>query len=128
MATLGQSKWASSLVSRSRLPRPPRRQLHPLPRGIVELYSLIAVLVVLIPEWLAEGTLLLNPTDTSELLQINCRAWRRLPELWLAGMPIRDLRQLAQERGILGYAADGREELTRQLLHYIDQQRQDLVA
>lgn len=128
MATLGQSKWVSPPVSRSRLPRPPRRQLDPLPRGIVELYSLIAVLVVLIPEWLAEGTLLLNPTDASELLQINCRAWRRLPELWLAGMPIRDLRQLAQERGILGYAANGREELTRQLLRYIGQQRQDLAA
>ena len=34
-----------------------QRQLHPLPRGLVELYGLIAVLVVLIPEWLADGTL-----------------------------------------------------------------------
>ena len=32
-----------------------RRRLHPLPRGLVELYGLIAVLMVLIPEWLADG-------------------------------------------------------------------------
>ena len=32
-----------------------RRQLHPLPKGLVELYGLLAVLVVLIPEWLADG-------------------------------------------------------------------------
>ena len=46
-------------------PKPPRR-LHPLPRGLVELYGLIAVLVVLIPEWIADGTLSLG--DTKRLL------------------------------------------------------------
>ncbi|MGA1063264.1 MAG: hypothetical protein ACO3TC_02795, partial [Burkholderiaceae bacterium] len=33
------------------------RRLHPLPRGLVELYGLLAVLVVLVPEWLASGAL-----------------------------------------------------------------------
>ena len=28
-----------------------QRSLHPLPRGLVELYGLLAVVVVLIPEW-----------------------------------------------------------------------------
>ncbi|GCE65274.1 hypothetical protein OMCYN_01211 [cyanobiont of Ornithocercus magnificus] len=89
---------------------------------MVELYSLIAVLTFLIPEWLAEGTLLLNPRDSSESLQINSKAWRQMPELWLAGMLVRDLRQLAQELGLLGYAASGREELTQRLLHCISRQ------
>ena len=40
-----------------------QRQLHPLPRGLVELYGLIAVLVVLIPEWIADGTLNLDPSS-----------------------------------------------------------------
>ena len=35
----------------------PERPLHPLPRGLVELYGLLAVLIVLVPEWLAGGAL-----------------------------------------------------------------------
>ena len=31
------------------------RRLHPLPRGLVELYGLLAVLFVLVPEWMAGG-------------------------------------------------------------------------
>jgi hypothetical protein len=43
-------------------PRPsqdplPSRQLHPLPRGLVELYGLLAVLFVLVPEWMAGSAL-----------------------------------------------------------------------
>ena len=45
-----------------------RHQLHPLPRGLVELYGLIAVLVVLIPEWLAEGTLNIGSAATTDPL------------------------------------------------------------
>ncbi len=33
------------------------RRLHPLPRGLVELYGLLAVLFVLVPEWMAGGAL-----------------------------------------------------------------------
>ena len=35
----------------------PPRQLHPLPKGLVELYGLMAVLFVLVPEWMAGGAL-----------------------------------------------------------------------
>jgi hypothetical protein len=34
-----------------------KRQLHPLPKGLVELYGLLAVLFVLVPEWMAAGAM-----------------------------------------------------------------------
>jgi len=42
-------------------PSPTQRQLHPLPRGLVELYGLLAVLFVLVPEWMADGALAVLP-------------------------------------------------------------------
>ena len=94
-----------------------RRQLHPLPRGLVELYGLIAVLVVLIPEWLADGTLNIGQaTAPVETLPTRARAWRILPELRLAAMSLRELRRLAQQQRVGHYASLSRDQLTLHLL------------
>ena len=53
----------------------------------MELYGLIAVLVVLIPEWLADGTLNLGQAKGPASLPMRSRAWRTLPELRLAARP-----------------------------------------
>ena len=96
--------------------REPRHQLHPLPRGLVELYGLIAVLVVLIPEWLAEGTLPLGSAATTDHLPMSSRAWKTLPELRLASMNLLELRRLARQCRLFGYASDNRDRLTVRLL------------
>lgn len=96
--------------------REPRHQLHPLPRGLVELYGLIAVLVVLIPEWLAEGTLTLGSAATTDHLPMSSRAWKTLPELRLASMNLLELRYLARQCRLFGYASDNRDRLTVRLL------------
>ncbi len=96
---------------------PPRRQLHPLPRGLVELYGLLAVLVVLVPEWMASGALLgFGQQRRGDPLPPSSQAWLRLPELRLASMTLAQLRQLAAELGLGGYAGLGREPLTARLL------------
>jgi hypothetical protein len=96
---------------------PPRRQLHPLPRGLVELYGLLAVLVVLVPEWMASGALLgFGRQRRGDPLPPSSQAWLRLPELRLASMTLAQLRQLAAELGLGGYAGLGREPLTARLL------------
>ena len=95
--------------------KPPRR-LHPLPSGLVELYGLIAVLVVLIPEWIADGTLSLSDNQRRTDLPIASRAWRTLPELQLASMNLSALRQLAREMRLWGYSSDSRDRLTTRLL------------
>jgi hypothetical protein len=93
------------------------RQLHPLPRGLVELYGLLAVLFVLVPEWMAGGALFgfRDGRDGSDL-PAPSGAWRRLPELKLASMGTAELRQLAQQQKLAGYARLNREQLTTRLL------------
>ncbi len=97
--------------------RPQRRQLHPLPKGLVELYGLLAVLFVLVPEWMAGGALasLREGREGSEL-PLTTGAWQRLPELRLATMGIAQLRLLARRQRIRGYASLTRDRLTVRLL------------
>ena len=95
----------------------PLRQLHPLPRGLVELYGLLAVLFVLVPEWMAGGAWLgFREGRQGSDLPVPAQAWRRLPELRLASMHLRELRRLAQQLGISGYGRHNRDQLTKRLL------------
>jgi hypothetical protein len=93
------------------------RQLHPLPRGLVELYGLLAVLVVLVPEWMASGALQgLASQRRGQLLPPSSQAWQRLPELRLASMTLAELRQLAAELRLGGYGRLSRDGLSIRLL------------
>jgi hypothetical protein len=83
----------------------------------VELYGLLAVLFVIVPEWMA-GSALANLPDGrrgSPLPQAT-QAWRKLPELRLATMGMAELRLLARRQRICGYASLCRDRLTARLL------------
>jgi hypothetical protein len=96
---------------------PEKRQLHPLPPGLVELYGLLAVLFVLVPEWMAGGALLgLRLGREATDLPVASAAWRKLPELRLATLNLAELRQLARQEGIRGYGRLDRERLNKRLL------------
>ena len=96
------------------------RQLHPLPRGLVELYGLLAVLFVLVPEWMAGGALLgFKGQRSGSELPPTAAAWRKLPELRLAAMSLAELRQLAHSLKIPAYMVDRRDRLTARLLRRI---------
>ena len=95
------------------------RQLHPLPKGLVELYGLLAVLVVLIPEWLADGTLSMDIRKGGDVMPMTTRAWRTLPELQLASMSLLELRALARQLHLWGYSSDSRDRLSQRLLRRI---------
>jgi hypothetical protein len=101
------------------------RQLHPLPRGLVELYGLLAVLVVLVPEWLASGALQgLAGSGSGAELPPSSGAWTRLPELKLASMSLAELRLLAAELRLSGYGRLGRERLSARLLRRLQRRRE----
>ncbi|MEB3266002.1 MAG: hypothetical protein VKN13_05235 [Cyanobacteriota bacterium] len=95
----------------------PPRQLHPLPKGLVELYGLLAVLFVLVPEWMAGRALtsLVSGASGAEL-PAPSRAWRRLPELLLASLSLAQLRDLGRRLHIRGYGRLDRQALTSALL------------
>ena len=100
------------------IPQP--RQLHPLPRGLVELYGLLAVLVVLIPEWMASGALFgFREGRQGSELPPPSGAWRRLPELRLASLNLAELRLLAHEQGLFAYSRQNRQQLTSRLLRHL---------
>lgn len=107
--------------SASRLLDPkPQRQLHPLPRGLVELYGLLAVLFVLVPEWMAGGALAgFRQGREGSDLPVTAGAWRRVPELRLAAMNLRELRLLARQLQLGGYSRLNRDQLTGLLLRRI---------
>ncbi|MBM5821065.1 hypothetical protein KBY84_05610 [Cyanobium sp. N.Huapi 1H5] len=102
----------------------PKRQLHPLPRGLVELYGLLAVLFVLVPEWMAGGALKGFPEgrEGSEL-PLPSMAWQRLPELQLASMGLAELRLLARREHLRGYTTMGRQRLTNRLMRRLSRRR-----
>lgn len=96
------------------------RQIHPLPRGLVELYGLLAVLFVLVPEWMAGGALLgFSSQRRGETLPPEAAAWRKVPELKLASMSLAELRLLARQLRLGGYAVERRDRLTARLLRRI---------
>lgn len=83
----------------------------------MELYGLLAVLVVLVPEWMAEGALWGWGGDRHGLQLPDAEgAWQQLPELRLAGMGLAELRLLAHDLRLPGYASESRGRLTRRLL------------
>jgi hypothetical protein len=91
----------------------------------VELYGLLAVLFVLVPEWMAGGAMLgLPQVARGDVLPVSASAWRRLPELRLAALSLADLRRLARRLRLRGYASLNRERLTARLLLRLRRLRQ----
>ena len=83
----------------------------------MELYGLLAVLVVLVPEWMASGALNgFAGHRRGEALPPTAVAWRKVPELKLASMSLAELRLLARQQRLGGYTLHRRDRLTRRLL------------
>jgi hypothetical protein len=101
-----------------------RRHLHPLPKGLVEFYGLLAVLFVLVPEWMADGALSgWLGQGRGNSMPVTASAWRRQPELRLAGLNQAELRLLARRLSVCGYAGLSRERLTARILKRLKRYR-----
>lgn len=83
----------------------------------MELYGLLAVLFVLVPEWMAGGAMGTLPEGGSgSELPVRSSAWSRIPELHLATLSLREMRLLAREEHLWGYSRLSRQALNDQLL------------
>ena len=94
----------------------PQQSLHPLPKSLVEFYALLAVVLVLVPEWLANTAMENLDMTKGERLRLRSRPWRWDPELMLGAMTMAQLRELASKQGIRGYSREHRDRLVRLLL------------
>ncbi len=94
------------------------KPLHPLPRGLVELYGLLAVLIVLVPEWLANTAMENLDFSRGQPLALRSKSWQWDPELMLGAMTMEQLRQLAKRQGLWGYSREHRDRLVRRLLRH----------
>ncbi len=93
-----------------------RKKLPQLSNGWTNLYGLIAVLLVLIPEWLAEGVIIFSEGISRYQIPNKGIAWGEKDELRLACMSLVELRKLAKNLQLLGYSCDSRYLLTKRLL------------
>ena len=69
----------------------------------MEFYALLAVVFVLVPEWLANTTLENPDIAKGERLRLRARTWQWGPELMLGAMTMVQPRQLARKQGLWGY-------------------------
>ena len=96
-------------------------ELEEVPASLVRIYSFIAVILILIPEWIAEATIALKNTSSEEELPGYGEAWEICPDLKLAKMTFYELRFVAKKLNIQGYARETRNELSIRILKHLKQ-------
>ncbi len=90
--------------------------LKPPSTALINVYGLLAILLVIIPEWLAEITLGLENTSKNTGLPEEDVAWNTKPELMLSIMNLKELRELAKQLKIHGYAGENSDFLKKRIL------------
>ena len=85
-------------------------------RLINNFYGFLAVIFVLIPEWMAEFTLSINKEEFNDN-QISIKRYSRInPYYFVETMSTKELRALARELKINGYSADTHSLLQKRIL------------
>ena len=114
-------KIKSNLFSRKNNKPIKKLGLAPRSKNLTNFYGFIAVLLVLIPEWLAEGAIFLSKTITDHEMPKKGVAWHLEDELRLASMSLFELRKLAKETNLIGYSSDNRFLLIQRILTKLNQ-------
>ena len=94
-----------------------RRKLKPLPKGVIGIYGLIAVLIVIIPELLAEFALFICLLNNENKMPQKSNSWQTLTELRLAAMNMRELRVLAMKLRLHGYSNQKKKDLSSRITY-----------
>ena len=81
----------------------------------INIYNILAILIVIIPEFFAEIIYTLEASQHKRLLPTEGEAWKNTTELKLSKMNIYELRLMAKELRIYGYSSDDRNSLIRRI-------------
>ena len=86
-----------------------------LDRVRINLYNILAILIVIIPEHIAELIYSIEVSQHKSILQNEGDAWEKDTELKLSKMNIFELRLLAKKLFIHGYSNENRNSLIRRI-------------
>ena len=84
-------------------------------RARINLYNILAILIVIIPEYFAELIYTLDAAQNNETLPNEGEAWQKDIELRLSKMNIHELRLMAKRLRIHGYSNENRNSLIRRI-------------
>ena len=88
---------------------------HNLERARINLYNILAILIVIIPEYLAELIYTIETSQHKGTLPNEGDAWENDTELKLSKMNIYELRLMAKSLYIHGYSNENRNALIRRI-------------
>ncbi len=86
-----------------------------LERARINLYNILAILIVIIPEYLAELIYTIEGAQHKAILPNEGDAWENETELKLSKMNIYELRLIAKRLSIHGYSNESRNSLIRRI-------------
>ena len=81
----------------------------------INLYNILAILIVIIPEYFAELIYTFEAAQHKETLPNEGDAWQKDIELRLSKMNIHELRLMAKRLSIHGYSNENRNSLIRRI-------------
>ena len=81
----------------------------------INLYNILAILIVIIPEFFAELIYTIEISQSKGVLPNEGEAWQNNTELKLSKMNIYELRLMAKQLRIHGYSSDNRNSLIRRI-------------
>ena len=86
-----------------------------LERARINIYNLLAILIVIIPEFFAELIYSIEVSQHKAILPNEGDAWRNDTELKLSKMNIYELRLMAKRLCVHGYSNENRNSLIRRI-------------
>ena len=86
-----------------------------LERARINIYNILAILIVIIPEYFAELIYSIEISQHNGVLPNEGDAWENNTELKLSKMNIYDLRLMAKRLSIHGYSNENRNSLIRRI-------------
>ena len=81
----------------------------------INLYNILAILIVIIPEFFAELIFTIEASQHKNILPNEGKAWQMNTELKLSKMNIYQLRIMAKDLSIHGYSNENRNSLIRRI-------------
>ena len=86
-----------------------------LERARINLYNILAILIVIIPEYFAELIYTIEASQHKSILPNEGEAWENDTELILSKLNIYELRLMAKRLCIHGYSNENRNSLIRRI-------------